>query len=131
MDSTEVEQALRVLGEIRALPVDDPIRQRVQRAVDGLLKDAQRQRRADRRRATAAADRAVVADAATAAGNRAEGVPVAEPTELTDTAGVGRTRRDRRCYACRDRFRTVDAFYHALCPPARTCTADTGTPAPT
>ncbi|MFI7553213.1 SDR family NAD(P)-dependent oxidoreductase [Micromonospora sediminimaris] len=116
MDNAEVEQALRVLGEIRALPVDDPIRQRVQRAVDGLLKDAQRQRRADRRRRTAAADRAVVADAATAAGNRAEGVPVAEPTVGTDTAGVGRTRRDRRCYACRDRFRTVDAFYHALCP---------------
>lgn len=116
MDSAEVEQALRVLGEIRALPVDDPVRQRVQRAVDGLLKDAQRQRRADRRRRTAAADRAVVADAATAAGNRGEGVPVAEPTVGTDTAGVGRTRRDRRCYACRDRFRTVDAFYHALCP---------------
>jgi hypothetical protein len=31
-----------VLGEIRALPVDDPVRQGVQRAVDGLLKDAQR-----------------------------------------------------------------------------------------
>ncbi|MEV2240380.1 SDR family NAD(P)-dependent oxidoreductase [Micromonospora sp. NPDC049891] len=116
MNSEEVEQTLRVLGEIRALPVDDPVRQRVQRAVDGLLKDAQRQRRADRRRRTAAADRAVVADAATGAGDRAEGVPVSDRTDLPGAASIGRTRRERRCYGCRDRFRTVDAFYHALCP---------------
>lgn len=118
MNGDEVEVALRVLGEIRALPVDDPVRQRVQRAVDGLLKDAQRQRRANRRRQTAAADRAVVAGAATGAVDRAEGVPVVSTSREVsiDVDGVGRTRRERRCYACRDRFRTVDVLYHALCP---------------
>jgi NAD(P)-dependent dehydrogenase (short-subunit alcohol dehydrogenase family) len=111
MNGDDVEAALRVLGQVRALPVDDPIRLRVQRAVDGLLKDAQRQRRANRRRQTAAVDRVVVAAAATGAVDRAEGVPV-----LAAEAGVrGRTRRDRRCYVCRERFREVDAFYHALC----------------
>jgi NAD(P)-dependent dehydrogenase (short-subunit alcohol dehydrogenase family) len=117
MNGDEVEAALRVLGEIRALPVDDPERQRVQRAVDGLLKDAQRQRRANRRRQTAAADRAVVAGAATGEVDRAEGVPVSTPPDVSiDADDVGRTRRERRCYACRDRFRTVDVLYHALCP---------------
>ncbi|MFI7547862.1 SDR family NAD(P)-dependent oxidoreductase [Actinoplanes sp. NPDC049599] len=112
MNGDDVEAALRVLGQVRALPVDDPVRMRVQRAVDGLLKDAQRQRRANRRRQTAAGDRAVVAAAATGAADRAEGVPV-----LAAVAGDrGRTRRDRRCYACRGRFRDVDVFYHALCP---------------
>lgn len=117
MNGDEVEAALRVLGEIRALPVDDPLRQRVQRAVDGLLKDAQRQRRANRRRKTAAADRAVVAHAATGAVDRADGLPAAAPSDLHfDADGVGTTHRQRRCYVCRDRFRTIDAFYHALCP---------------
>jgi NAD(P)-dependent dehydrogenase (short-subunit alcohol dehydrogenase family) len=112
MNGDEVEAALRVLEEVRSLPVDDPVRSRVQRAVDGLLKDAQRQRRADRRRRTAAQDRAVVAATATGAADRVEGAPVVA-TEVHDG---GRTRRERRCYACRGRFRTVDSFYHALCP---------------
>ncbi|WP_307872985.1 SDR family NAD(P)-dependent oxidoreductase [Paractinoplanes ovalisporus] len=109
LDGDEVEAALRVLGEVRALPVDDPVRMRVQRAVDGLLKDAQKQRRADRRRRTAAGDRAVVAATATGDLGRPEGVPV-----VGGDPGV--TRRDRRCYVCRARYRVVDAFYHALCP---------------
>ncbi|MEU4693961.1 SDR family NAD(P)-dependent oxidoreductase [Actinoplanes sp. NPDC023714] len=113
MDSDEVEAALRVLGEVRALPVDDPVRMRVQRAVDGLLKDAQRQRRAHRRRQTAEGDRAVVAATATGATDRPDGVP-APIADVATTAAS--TRRERRCYACRDRFRIVDAFYHALCP---------------
>ncbi|MBB2943490.1 NAD(P)-dependent dehydrogenase (short-subunit alcohol dehydrogenase family) [Actinoplanes lutulentus] len=112
MNADEVEAALRVLGEVRELPVDDPTRQRVQRAVDGLLKDAQKQRRANRRRQTAADDRATVATAATAAPDRVEGLPVA----AAEPSDGGLTRRDRRCYACRGRYRTVDAFYHALCP---------------
>ncbi|MBL7259184.1 SDR family NAD(P)-dependent oxidoreductase [Actinoplanes sp. LDG1-01] len=112
MDGEQIEAALRVLGEVRGLPVDDPVRLRVQRAVDGLVKDGQRQRKAERRRRTAAGDRAVVAEAATAAADRGEGVPVA--AAATDVSG--RTRRDRRCYACRGRYREVDAFYHALCP---------------
>ncbi|GAA2532953.1 SDR family NAD(P)-dependent oxidoreductase [Winogradskya humida] len=112
MDGDAIEAALRVLGEVRDLDVDDPVRQRFQRAVDGLVKDGQKQRRADRRRRTAALDRAVVAGASTGAVDRAEGVPVVGGSD----EGSGTTRRERRCYACRGRFRTVDAFYHALCP---------------
>lgn len=112
MDGDEVEAALRVLAEVRALPVDDAVRLRVQRAVDGLVKDAQRQRRANRRRQTAAGDRAAVAATATGAADRVEGQAAVAP----GTDESGRTRRERRCYVCRDRFRVVDAFYHALCP---------------
>ena len=112
MNADDVEAALRVLGEVRGLPVDDPVRLRVQRAVDGLLKDAQRQRRANRRRQTAAADRAVIATTATGSPGRADGVPVA----AAQAGAGGQTRRERRCYACRTRFRVADAFYHALCP---------------
>ncbi|MEV6630807.1 SDR family NAD(P)-dependent oxidoreductase [Actinoplanes sp. NPDC051470] len=115
MNGDEVEAALRVLGEVRALPADNPVRLRVQRAVDGLVKDAQKRRRADRRRRTAAGDRAVVSTAATGAPDRAEGVPVV-PVDGVGTDAAGRTRRERRCYICRGRFREVDAFYHALCP---------------
>jgi short chain dehydrogenase len=44
-------------------------------------------------------------------------VPLSTPSDVvTDGNGVGRTRRDRRCYACRGRFRIVDVFYHVLCP---------------
>lgn len=112
MNGDEVEAALRVLGEVRALPVDDPVRLRVQRAVDGLLKDAQRQRRANRRRQTVAGDRAIVAATATGAADRVEGAPVV----AAEAGEGGRSRRERRCYTCRNRFHTVDAFYHALCP---------------
>ncbi|MGX7675665.1 SDR family NAD(P)-dependent oxidoreductase [Plantactinospora sp. DSM 117369] len=114
MDGDRIEDALEVLAAVRALPLDDPVRQRVQRAVDGLVKDGQRQRRAERRRRTAAADRAVLAGAATAAPERADGVPVAAPP--AERSAPGQTRRDRRCYTCRARYRTVDARYHALCP---------------
>ncbi|MFB9238389.1 SDR family NAD(P)-dependent oxidoreductase [Plantactinospora siamensis] len=112
MNSDEVEAALRVLREVRSLPVDDPVRLRLQRATDGLLKDAQRQRRAERRRRTAAGDREVLAATATGAGDRIEGAPAV----AAETHDGGRTRRERRCYTCRDRFRTIDSFYHALCP---------------
>lgn len=111
-----IDQALQVLAAVRALPMDDPRRQRVQRAVDGLVKDGQRQRRAERRRHTAAADRAVLADAVTAAPNRPDGVPATPATYPAPAPQPGTTRRDRHCYVCRTPYRTVDAFYHALCP---------------
>lgn len=55
--------------------------------------------------------------------NLAEGAPALAADRSQDVSvdadhgnSAGRTRRDRRCYACREPFRMVDAFYHALCP---------------
>lgn len=110
IDEAELEAALDVLERVRRLPVDDPARVRVQRAVDGFHKDGKRVRRAQRRRTAAAADRSVLADSVLGATDRVEDV-----AGRSEEAVGGALSRDRRCYVCKAPYRQVHAFYHWLC----------------
>ncbi|WP_163569678.1 SDR family oxidoreductase [Fodinicola feengrottensis] len=113
IDDSDLELTLDVLARVRELPVDDPARVRVQRAVDGLLKDAQRTRRAERRRASATAGRSVVASTGLGATDRIEDLAGhAEPAHPKRPRALD---RDRRCYVCKSPYRQVHAFYHWLC----------------
>ncbi len=113
----DLEQCLRALAEIEALPVDHPDAIAVRRAVGGLFKTVKERRRTERRAAARAADAAVTAATATGADGRiddeTQGIPLASGT-VGAVAGV--LERARACYVCKRRYVQVDAFYHQLCP---------------
>ena len=89
-------------------------------------------RRAERRDAISAADRAVVAATATGSPQRIDDETAGIPLVSTVAGALaGRFVRPRPCYICKQDYTDVDAFYHQLCPRARRSTAATATPAPT
>lgn len=115
IEDADLEACLGILARVRELPTDDPVRQRVLRAVDGLVKDHKKQRTKERRRAGSAADRAVLAATSLGAADRVEDVSV-------DTEGsAGTLRRERRCYVCKRPYGQLDGFYQLLC---RDCARD-------
>jgi NAD(P)-dependent dehydrogenase (short-subunit alcohol dehydrogenase family) len=87
IDPDELAICLRVLAQVEDLPPESADAIRVRLATAGIFKSVKRARRAERRDAINAADRAVVA--ATATGS---------------------------CYICKADYTEVDAFYHQLCP---------------
>jgi NAD(P)-dependent dehydrogenase (short-subunit alcohol dehydrogenase family) len=110
IDDVDLEACLGVLAQVRELPTDDPVRQRVLRAVAGLVKDHKKQRTKERRRAGVAADRAVVAATSLGAPDRVEDVSI-------ETEGSpGTLRRNRLCYVCKQPYFELDGFYQWLCP---------------
>ncbi|MEU6339494.1 SDR family NAD(P)-dependent oxidoreductase [Streptomyces sp. NPDC046977] len=106
-----------VVGKLRALPVDDPVRLRAEQVAASFTRDGRLRRRRTRREERSAADAEVVAATATGALARREDAPL----DTDDAGTAGEFTRPRRCYVCKAHYRQADAFYHLLCPD---CAAD-------
>ncbi|MFG2957683.1 SDR family oxidoreductase [Streptomyces sp. NPDC048291] len=104
-----------VVGKLRALPVDDPVRLRAEQVAASFARDGRLRRRRTRDAETSTADAAAMAATATGALDRREDAPLAVP------GAGGVFRRPRTCYVCKSPYRQVDTFYHRLCP---ACAAD-------
>jgi NAD(P)-dependent dehydrogenase (short-subunit alcohol dehydrogenase family) len=119
VEPDRLAEALRVLAEVERLPPEHPDAVAVRRAVGGLFRTVKEQRRAARRSARLAHDRAVTAATATGAPGRIDdetrGLPLAAGVAPGGRAGT--LVRGRACYVCKRRYSEVDAFYHQLCPP--------------
>ncbi|MCX5202924.1 SDR family oxidoreductase [Streptomyces sp. NBC_00237] len=109
----------RTIAKLRALSADDPVRLRTERVAGTFVREGRHHRRKVRREAARQADAATVARAATGALDRREDAPLVP--RGTAAASPGSFVRPRRCYVCKQPYRQVDAFYHALCPD---CAAD-------
>ncbi|MBA2516570.1 MAG: SDR family NAD(P)-dependent oxidoreductase [Solirubrobacterales bacterium] len=110
-------EALRVLAEVEQLPSEHPDAVAVRRAIGRLFKSVKQQRRAERRFARRMNDQAITAATATGAPGRID--DETQGLALTSSAAgdrAGTLERARACYACKQRYREVDAFYHQLCP---------------
>ncbi|WP_133913675.1 SDR family NAD(P)-dependent oxidoreductase [Streptomyces sp. NBC_00582] len=116
---TEAELAAfhTVVGKLRALPVDDPVRLRAEQVAASFARDGRLRRRRARGAELSAADAAVMAATATGAPERREDAPLTGQ----DTGRGGVFVRPRTCYVCKSPYRQVDTFYHRLCPG---CAAD-------
>ncbi|GAA1960873.1 SDR family NAD(P)-dependent oxidoreductase [Catenulispora subtropica] len=108
MNADELSRALSALA---TLPADDPVRLRVERVAESLIRDGRKQRQRERRLGREAADRELLAATTTGAPDRREDTPLPE-----NTGAVGVLSRQRRCYVCKRKYGEVSAFYHQLCP---------------
>ena len=117
IDPENLATCLRVLSEVESLPPEHPDAVAVRRATAGVFKAVKQARRHAKRDAVAQADRAVIAATATGAPGRiddeTQGLPLVS-TAAGATAGT--LLRSRACYACKNHYTVVDAFYHQLCP---------------
>ncbi|GAA3462391.1 SDR family NAD(P)-dependent oxidoreductase [Saccharothrix longispora] len=117
IDPAELEIALKVLAQVDDLETEHPDAVAVRRATAGIWKSLRKRRKADRRAAVTAADRAVIEATATGSPSRIDdetrGVLLREPDPGTK---AGTLLRARSCYTCKRRYTEVDAFYHQLCP---------------
>ncbi|MDX3314439.1 SDR family oxidoreductase [Streptomyces sp. NPDC054884] len=115
VSETELAAFHEVVGKLRALPVDDPVRLHAERVATSFARDGWRRRRRTRGAEATAADAATTAATATGALDRREDAP------LVNGGGGGVYHRARPCYVCKSRYRQADGFYHRLCP---VCAAD-------
>jgi NAD(P)-dependent dehydrogenase (short-subunit alcohol dehydrogenase family) len=117
IDPADLAVCLRVLTELDDIPLDHPDAIAVRVATAAIYKNVKHRRRRERQQAVLAADNAVTAATATGAPGRiddeTQGLPLAS-SAAGDVAGT--LIRARSCYICKDRYTTVDAFYHQLCP---------------
>jgi NAD(P)-dependent dehydrogenase (short-subunit alcohol dehydrogenase family) len=117
IDPEKLRTCLQVLSEIGSLPPEHPDAVAVRRATAGVFKAVKQARRHAKRDVVAQADRAVIAATATGAPGRiddeTQGLPLVS-TAAGATAGT--LLRSRACYACKNHYTQVDAFYHQLCP---------------
>lgn len=117
IDADELAVCLRVLAQAEELPTEHADAVAIRRAVGRLFKTFKQTRRAERRDAISAADRAVIAATATGSPNRVDdetnGIPL---VSSAPGAIAGRLLRPRPCYICKVDYVDVDAFYHQLCP---------------
>ena len=114
----DLDVVLRVIRGLDDLPLDHPDAIAVRMATAELYKQVKHRRRKEKQQAVRANDEAVTAATATGAPNRiddeTQGLPLSSNAE---GAVAGTLLKPRSCYICKDRFTTVDAFYHQLCPP--------------
>ncbi|MCW2566460.1 MAG: L-fuco-beta-pyranose dehydrogenase [Mycobacterium sp.] len=118
IDPEDLATALRVLGQVDALPPEHPDAVAVRRATARIFKSVKLRRRTERRAAVTANDRAVTEATATGAPGRID--DETQGIQLVSTAAgatAGTLLRARSCYTCKNRYSEVDAFYHQLCPP--------------
>ncbi|MEZ0449891.1 SDR family NAD(P)-dependent oxidoreductase [Cellulomonas sp. ICMP 17802] len=117
VDAAELETFLRVADQISRLPSDHPHLALARRATSALFKAAKKQRRAEKRDAISAADRAVIHATATGSPGRiddeTQGIPLVSSVQ---GATAGTLLKARPCYICKEPYVEVDAFYHQLCP---------------
>jgi NAD(P)-dependent dehydrogenase (short-subunit alcohol dehydrogenase family) len=117
IEPEDLAACLAVLARVEHLPVEHPDAVAVRLATARIFKSVKERRRAERRAAIAAADRAVLASTATAAPGRVDdetsGVALAATVA---SASAGSLIRARPCYQCKAKYTAVDAFYHQLCP---------------
>ncbi|MGM1060591.1 SDR family NAD(P)-dependent oxidoreductase [Saccharothrix sp. Mg75] len=117
IDPAELEIALKVLAQVDDLETEHPDAVAVRRATAGIWKNLRKRRKADRRAAVTASDRAVIEATATGSPSRIDdetrGVLLREPDPGSK---AGTLLRARSCYTCKRRYTEVDAFYHQLCP---------------
>ncbi len=117
IDPARLRTCLEVLAQLDHVPVDHPDAVAVRLATARLFKTVKQRRRQDRRAETTAADRAVLAATATAAPDRVDDETSGRSLRTrTLGASAGTLRRARSCYVCKELYRSVDAFYHQLCP---------------
>ncbi|MCX5359407.1 SDR family oxidoreductase [Streptomyces sp. NBC_00124] len=112
---TELAAFHQVVGKLRALPVDDPVRLRAEQVAASFARDGRLRRRKTRGAEASAADAQAMAATATGALSRREDAP------LAGSGDPGVFRKPRTCYVCKSPYQHVDAFYHRLCP---SCAAD-------
>jgi NAD(P)-dependent dehydrogenase (short-subunit alcohol dehydrogenase family) len=117
IDPEKLRTCLQVLSDIESLHPEHPDAVAVRRATAGIFKAVKQARRHAKRDAVAAADRAVIAATATGAPGRiddeTQGLPL---VSSASGATAGTLLRSRACYACKNHYTQVDAFYHQLCP---------------
>jgi NAD(P)-dependent dehydrogenase (short-subunit alcohol dehydrogenase family) len=121
IDADDLRTCLEVLARVDELPVEHPDAVAVRQATARIFKSVKERRRAERRAAVSAGDRAVLANTATAAPGRVD--DETSGVELVSTvpgASAGTLIRARPCYQCKLRYTEVDAFYHQLCPSCAT-----------
>ncbi len=117
IDPDELATCLKVLAESEQLPPEDPAAVAIRRATGRIFKSVKTARRAQRREALNAADRAVIAATATGSPQRIDDETEGLPLVSTATGALaGVLQRPRPCYICKQDYTAVDAFYHQLCP---------------
>ncbi|WP_415855026.1 SDR family NAD(P)-dependent oxidoreductase [Sinomonas sp. G460-2] len=113
----EIQACLKVLGTIHEYDEEHPDFVAVRRATGKMFKAHRRFSRSQKRDAVAAADRAVIAQTATAAPDRIDDETKGNKLTSSATGEVaGHLLRPRACYICKQPYTQVDAFYHQLCP---------------
>jgi hypothetical protein len=117
LDPAELALCLEVLAQAENLPPEHPDAVAIRRATGRIFKMVKQARRAQRRDAISAADRAVVAATATGSAQRIDDETAGIPLVSTVAGALaGHFVRPRPCYICKQDYTDVDAFYHQLCP---------------
>ncbi|WP_138413686.1 SDR family oxidoreductase [Sinomonas gamaensis] len=113
----EIQACLKVLGTIHKYDEEHPDFVAVRRATGKMFKAHRRFTRNQKRDAIADADRAVLAQTATAAPDRIDDETKGNKLKPSATGRIaGHLIRARACYICKQPYTQVDAFYHQLCP---------------
>lgn len=121
IDPDDLATALRVLEAGSKLIDDHPDQLALRHAASGFYKQIKQQRRLNKRAEVNDADRTVVAATATGSASRID--DETEGLTLSSTsrgASAGTLLKARPCYICKQKYTTVDAFYHQLCPACAT-----------
>ena len=117
IDPSRLAEVLAVLAELERLPADHPDSETVRRATAKMYKAHKKRNRKDARESVKANDDAVTAATATAAPGRIDDETAGLALSTATTGELaGTLLKARACYICKQRYTSVDAFYHQLCP---------------
>ncbi len=114
VDAAAIASCLAILEALQHVDPQDPGFIAIERAAAHLHKVAKKKRRLARKQDSRRIDRAAAATSSRAAayfGTEPSSEPSTEPA--TEPRAF---RNERHCYVCKQPFRRLHAFYHALCP---------------